>query len=181
MLHMSDPILEQFLGDECCPILSCSDRPWKLRHFFIWWRAIKQNSTNPIWSTQKLKGLPHFAWVPHPPPPEIRNSSKVRCSYAKTHTNQLIQANFTGGIHTTYTYMASMIFIDWIDNLRQMGHFDSWGLGYHENTYPGTPIPLPNPWPSPTLRVDTGFKDIYRDRWPWPTATYRSIYVFASS
>ena len=37
-------ILEQFMG-ECCPIFSCSYRPWKLMHFFKGWRDVKQNNT----------------------------------------------------------------------------------------------------------------------------------------
>ena len=38
------PILEQLLG-ESSSIFPCSDRPWKLRHFFKWWRTFKQNYT----------------------------------------------------------------------------------------------------------------------------------------
>ena len=47
------PILKLLLR-ECCPIFSCSGRSWKLRHLFISWGALKQNSTKQPRSTKKL-------------------------------------------------------------------------------------------------------------------------------
>ena len=47
------PNFKQFM-EKCCPIFSCSERPSKLWHLSMWWRAFKQNNTKPIKITNIL-------------------------------------------------------------------------------------------------------------------------------